>query len=281
MQKIIYTNPKNLEKILENMKKEGLEKLHILADFDRTLTKTFINGKKRHSLIHSMEEKWYLGKEFSKEYKQNFEYYYPIEIDPNIFLEEKNKHMEEWWINTNKLLIKNNLNKNDIRKIVNNWNIEFREWVKEFLDFLKQNSIPLIIISASWLWVESIKYFFEENNVFYDNIYIISNDFVWDKDWKAINYKTPVIHTFNKWETILKEFPEIYEKIQNRKNVILLWDSLWDHHMIDWFDYKNLVKIWFLNEKEDELIQEYQKRYDIVITWDWDFGEVNRILKNL
>ena len=252
-----------------------------LADFDRTLTKTFINGKKRHSLIHSMEEKWYLGKEFSKEYKQNFKYYYPIEINPNISLEEKNKHMEDWWISTNKLLIKNNLNKNDIRKIVNNWNIEFRDWVKEFLDFLKQNNIPLIIISASWLWIESIKYFFEENNVFFDNIHIISNDFVWDKSWKAIDYKTPIIHSFNKWETILKEFPDIFNKIQNRKNVILLWDSLGDHHMVDWFDYKNLVNIWFLNDKEDELMQDYKKRYDIVITWDWDFGEVNKILESL
>jgi 5'-nucleotidase len=79
----------------------------------------------------------------------------------------------------------------------------------------------------------------------------------------------------------LKEFPEIFEKIQNRKNVILLWDSLWDHHMVDGFDYENLIKIWFLNDKVDELLDEYKKRYDIVITWDWDFGVVNDIMKEI
>ena len=39
---------------------------------------------------------------------------------------------------------------------------------------------------------------------------------------------------------------EIYKKIKDRKNIILLWDSLWDHHMSDGFDYDNIINIWFL-----------------------------------
>jgi 5'-nucleotidase len=64
--------------------------------------------------------------------------------------------------------------------------------------------------------------YLEKNKVFYDNIFVISNEFIWDKNGYFIDYKEPVIHTFNKDETVLKEFPEIFEKIQNRKNVILL-----------------------------------------------------------
>jgi len=55
-----------------------------------------------------------------------------------------------------------------------------------------------------------------------ENIKIISNDFEWDKNGKAINYKKPIIHSFNKSETVLKDRPEIYEKVKNRTNVILL-----------------------------------------------------------
>jgi hypothetical protein len=31
-----------------------------------------------------------------------------------------------------------------------------------------------------------------------------------------------MIHVFNKDETVVKEFPEIFTKIKNKKNVILL-----------------------------------------------------------
>jgi len=278
MQKIIYLNEKKFSETLENFKQQGLEKVHILVDFDKTLTKLFVNWKKRHSLIHSLEAKWYLWEKFSKKYKKYFEEYYPFEISLDLSLEEKKQKMDEWWRKVNKLLIENKLNKNDLQKIINEEQIEFRDWVKEFFKFLHKNNIPLVIISANGLGSEAIKMYLEKNKVFYDNIYIISNEFIWDKNGYFIDYKEPVIHVFNKDETVLKEFPDIFEKIKNRKNVILLWDSLWDPHMIEGFNYENLIKIWFLNDKVDELLEEYKKRYDIVITWDWDFGVVNEIV---
>jgi 5'-nucleotidase len=56
---------------------------------------------------------------------------------------------------------------------------------------------------------------------------------------------------------------------------------LWDHHMVDGFDYENLIKIWFLNDKVDELLDEYKKRYDIVIVNDGGFCVVNEIIGNI
>jgi hypothetical protein len=55
----------------------------------------------------------------------------------------------------------------------------------------------------------------------YSNISLIGNDFVWDKNDVAIDFKKPIIHSMNKDETVLKDFP-IFEKIKDRKNVILL-----------------------------------------------------------
>jgi len=48
--------------------------------------------------------------------------------------------------------------------------------------------------------------------------------------------------------------------------------------MIEWFDYDNLLKIWFLNDNIDELLEEYKKNYDVVIVWDGDFEFINEIL---
>jgi hypothetical protein len=83
----------------------------------------------------------------------------------------------------------------------------------------------------------------------------------------------------NKDETVLKDFP-IFEKIKDRKNVILLWDSPSDTDMIKWFEYDNLLKIWFLNKDVEKNMEKYIKNYDVLITNDGNMEFVNDILKN-
>jgi len=282
MNNLIYRNKQEFDEKLENMKLDWLSKLHILADFDNTLTKAFINGKRTPSLLSVLREKTeILWKEFATEDIKLFEKFHPIEINPNISQEEKNIEMTNWWKWSFELLIKYWFKKEDSKKVVDLWNIKFRSWILEFFKFTNKENISLVIISASWIWIEPIKYFFEKNNVLFQNIEIISNDFDWDENWKAIAYKEPIIHSFNKSETIVSNFPKINEKVKNRTNVILFWDSLWDHHMVDWFEYDNLINIWFLNYNEEELLEEYKKRYDLVITWDGSFEEINNILNSI
>ncbi len=48
--------------------------------------------------------------------------------------------------------------------------------------------------------------------------------------------------------------------------------------MVDWFEYNNLLKIWFLNYREDENLEYYKEKYDIIITWDWDYDILNTFL---
>jgi 5'-nucleotidase len=277
---IVYQDEENCNSIIESIKKDWIDNLHILADFDNTLTKAFVNWKKTASLVSAVRWKnWLLWEKCALEDTKLFNKYYPLEIDPNISLEEKNKYMTEWWEKSFELFIKYWLSKEILEKIWNTNLIEFRKWIKDFLKFTNKHNIPVIIISASWLWVESIENLLKNHNLYYPNIKIISNNYIWDESWKAIWYKEPIIHSFNKSETVLKENPEIYNKIENRKNVILLWDSLWDHHMIDWFEYKNLIKIWFLNDKEDELLESYKEIYDIVLTWDSEGEILNDLLK--
>jgi len=278
MKNIIYSNPQKLEQTLENIQKDGLEKIHILADFDRTLTKVFVEQEARPSLISVLRSEWILWEDYSKKAYELYDYYHPIEIDVNVSMEEKKKQMKIWWEKHLDLLVETWLKKQDVEKAVDLWKVEFRKWVIPFLNFLNKNNIPVVIISANWLWADSIKIFLEKNNVDFSNIEIISNAFIWDENGKAVWYQKPVIHTFNKDETILQEFPEIYKKIKNRKNVILLWDSLGDPNMVDGFDYENLINIWFLNDKVDKLLGEYKKRYDIIITQDGDFEIVDKIL---
>lgn len=281
MNNIIFSDKQRFEKIISNIKKGWYENLHILSDFDKTLTKEFIDWEKRPSLISILRRQNILWEEYSKKAYDLFDYYNPIEINPNIDIEDKKIQMTIWWEKHLDLLVKSGLKKQDIDKAINSWIIKFRDGVKDFLSNMNDENVPIVIISANALGSDSNYLFLEQNWVNISNIKIISNSFIWDDNWNAIWYNKPVIHVFNKDETVLKSFPEIYDNIKSRKNVILLWDSLWDPGMIHWFEYDNLLKIWFLNDKVDELLEDYKKHYDVVIVWDWEFDFVNEIIKTI
>ena len=87
MQQAIITNEKYFLDTLSKIKSGWLQNIHILADFDRTLTKAFSQGKIRPSLISVLRSEWHLWEEYSKKAYELFDYYNPIEINPDIPLE--------------------------------------------------------------------------------------------------------------------------------------------------------------------------------------------------
>jgi HAD superfamily hydrolase (TIGR01544 family) len=179
------------------------------------------------------------------------------------------------------LLIEEGITKQDIYAAMESQNINLREWSKHFFDLLNSNNIPLIILSAGWLWTLSIKRYLENQKSLLPNISLIWNEFIRNKNDVAINFKKPIIHTFNKDETVIKDFSEINQKVKNRKNVILLWDSISDIDMISWFKYDNLLKIWFLNKDIDKNLAGYKENFDVVITDDGSMEFVNKLLEEI
>lgn len=277
--KIIIPNPKILEKLKSQIKTEGYQNLHILSDFDGTLTYEKINGIKTPSIISLLRDGNHLTEDYAKKAHALFDKYHPIEINPTIPLAEKKKTMQKWWETHNKLLVQSGLSKSDLEDIVKNGHLKFRKGVPEFLDFLHQHNIPLIIFSASGCG-DAIQMFFQNINKDYSNIYYVTNHFNWDANGKAISPKGLIIHCMNKDETILKKIPKVYSIIRNKKNVILLGNNIGDLGMIKGFEYKTLLKIGFLNSNYNKLREEYKNNFDIVLEGDGDFNSVNNLLKN-
>lgn len=281
MKNILVVDKKNLEKKKRKFLEDGVNKIHIISDFDRTLTKSFVNGKKILSLISELRRKDYINKEYSKAAKKLVNKYHPIEINISLPLKDRKKAMKEWWTKHFKLLIKSGLNKKHLKQIVEKGTIKIREGTLILLDLLYQNNIPLIIMSSAGLGGDSISIFLEKHKKMYNNIHIISNIYEWDKKGNAIKVKEPIIHCMNKDETITKDYPKIFKKIKDRKNVLLLGDSLEDIDMIKGFDYKNLIKIGFLNENIKENLKSYKNVYDIIILNDGNMSYVNKLLKEI
>jgi len=278
---IIILNPKRLERLKKAILKKGKERLHILSDFDRTLTYAFVKGEKVPSLISILRSSGkYLGKDYAERANALYEKYHPIEINLKLPFQKRKKAMEEWWRTHFELLIKSGLNKKHLKEVAKSPKIKFRKGALEFFDILYKYKIPLVIMSSSGLGGDVILEVLKERKKLYSNIYIVSNAFIWDKRGQAIKVKEPIIHTLNKDEAILKHF-SFYPKIKNRKNILLLGDSLEDIKMIEGFKYDNLIKIGFLNESIRENLEEYKKTFDILILNDSSMNYVNLLLKEI
>lgn len=267
MENIIISNPKKLEKLKKEFEQGGLEAVHVVTDFDNTLVKAYVNGIKAPSLIALLRDGNYLTADYAEKAHALFKFYAPIEADSTKTSEEKKAAMREWWMRHFELLIKSGLNVSDIERVISSDQTEFREGAPEFFEILEANGIPLIIISSSGLGVDGISLFLRRAGQMRDNIYIVSNQFVWDDGGNAISVKEPIIHSMNKDETTIDEFP-FYSRIKSRRNVILLGDSLGDPKMVEGFSYKALIKFGFLNENFDELFRKYQDLYNYVIPGD-------------
>ena len=122
--------------------------------------------------------------------------------------------------------------------------------------------------------------YLKQNNLMFPNVYIISNRYEFNSKGRAIRIKEPIIHSFNKAEVNLKDI-NVFEKIKNRKSVLLMGDSYGDVGMIEGFDYENLIKIGFYNDPQEGTLKDFTSHFDVVLTGDQNLSFVNKLMKEM
>ncbi|MFA6383191.1 MAG: hypothetical protein WCX17_02090 [Parcubacteria group bacterium] len=275
---IIIPNKKRLEELKKAVAEAGTKNFHVLADFDRTLTKAFVDGQKAHTVIAQIRNGGYLTPEYAPEAHRLFDIYRPIEIDPNISQEIKNAKMHEWWRTHFDLLIRSGLNKSVIDEVVRKKGIKFREGALSFIDYLRDKNIPLVIMSAAP--GDMITEYLRQEDRLHNNVHIVANFYKFDVNGNVVSIKEPLIHSLNKHEIIIKDFPA-FDLIKNRKNVLLLGDGVDDIGMIEGFEYDNLIKVGFLNENAEENLEKFKENFDVVLLGDANMDFVNNLIREL
>ena len=257
---------------------EGAEKIHVLSDFDRTLLKSSVDGQKSPSVIAQIRNGKYLTPDYAPRAHALFDKYRPMEIDPSLNQKERSVAMHEWFSEHFKLLAECGLTKNVMEEIVAEKTLKFRDGALEFIDFLHEKNIPLVIMSGAP--GDMVAMYLAQEGRLYDNVHIIATFLEFDAAGKMTGIKEPLIHSLNKDDIILKDFP-VFEKIKNRHNVLLLGDSVDDVGMVGGFDYKNLLKIGFLNEEVDANLENFKKTFDVVLLGDPGMEYINNLLKEI
>lgn len=259
----------------------GIENLHIISDFDRTLTNPVVDGKRVPSALALIRMGNYLSENYSKKAEELFKKFHPIEIDKNISPELKNEMMEKWWNSQLSLAIEERMNKKVVKRVVeDNLNI-LRKKASHLFDISYYHNVPFLIFSAGV--GDIIENFLKEKNKYYKSIYVHSNFYKYGFGGLVKGYKSNIIHTFNKKASTFQN-KHYFSKIENKKNVILMGDSIGDVTMAEGIDFSNILKIGFLNEKINENLDEYKNKFDVVLvdTDSMDFAHrvVDEIIKN-
>lgn len=154
-----------------------------------------------------------------------------------------------------------------------------RDHTTEFFELLEKLEVPVLVFSAGLGHaVESV---LRQANIHSKHMKIVSN-FLQIKDGLVNGFKPPIIHTFNKNETVLLESDEAL--IHDRHNIILLGDSLGDADMANGVPGpSNIIKIGFLYHHVNENLDKYMDTFDIVLINDQSMnvpiGLVNLIHK--
>ena len=280
MKDILIADERHLENMKEAFLKGGSKRMHVLTDFDRTLTKAEVNGKPIPSVISILRDKDYISRDYSEKAHALANKYRPIEMNPKAPMSEKKKKMEEWWTQHFNLLIKSGLNIKHLERIVNEGGIQFREGALEFLKILHKERIPLVIISSSGVG-DTIPLLLKREKALYDNIHIITNLYEWDKKGNATGVTKPITHVMNKDERSIKDHPAAFKAIKGRTNVMLLGDSIGDLGMLKGSDYRHLIRVGFLNENVEESLKTYRDNFDVVMLNDASMDYVNALIKGM
>jgi cytosolic 5'-nucleotidase 3 len=280
MEEIIFSNHDEFNYQKECLIKGGPSHLQVICDFDRTLTTNFIHGRKAPSLVAALRDGNYLDNNYSAKAQALYDYYHPLEIDSGLNLEAKKSLMSEWYSRHFELLVESGLSQEKIADAIDNQLANLREGVPEFLDILEKNNIPLLIFSAAGLGISGLRYFFSRRGLLTDNISFLANEFIWDENNRATGVRKPIIHVFNKDETMLAAFG-VDKRVKDRANILLLGDSLGDASMAHGYSFKALLKIAFLNDKIRESLPVYRENYHALILNDGNFDLPLSIIKEI
>lgn len=255
------------------IREAGPSKLQVIADFDGTLTKYWIEGRRGQS-SHGLLQQG--NPEYDAKREELYNYYHPLEYSPTIPIEEKTKLMEEWWEKTHGLLIEGGLTLDAIKKSVACSSIAFRDGVVELFEFLEEKGVPVLIFSAGLAdIIEEV--FRQKLHRSFENIKIVSNRMVFDDNGRLASFKGKTIHVLNKNEHALDRAVLLHDQqgdlngltnesdsLKKRTNVLLLGDHVGDLGMSDGLNYENRITVGFLNDNIESSLQCYNEAFDIV-----------------
>ncbi|TYZ57932.1 hypothetical protein PybrP1_013219 [[Pythium] brassicae (nom. inval.)] len=255
---------------------DGLDRMLVIADFDFTLTTSFKpsgeHGTSTHGVLSTSS---FIDPAAQAANREMFLYYYPIEQSPTLSAAEKLPFL---------------LTKRDIAAAVAESEIVFREGFHDIFGLLANENVPVLIFSAGLYDVIHAvldKEFAAQTppQPAPANVHVVSNMLRFDPlSGVAVGFAGKLIHSLNKNAGAVLDTPFWTQcQLEQRRNILLLGDSLGDAGMADGIDVRDdeIVRIGFLNDRVDEKLDVYLQHFDVVLTNDASLLPVELLLHQM
>lgn len=248
-----YSNRNKVVKKLDRILSDGKDNLHLVLDFDRTLTTR--KNKFGEDVTTWEILKQHLSENGQKEYQRFFETYRPLEARGEMTQEDA----KVWWESIIKLYQSEGLSLSMIEKDVNK-RMPIRRHTKTLFELCEKQKIPTVIVSAGLkdvieLWCSKFKL---------KPTIILSTKLIFSKNGNIKGwYRKSLIHVLNKKEKGHKEITKIR---QERPNTILIGDSMDDAAIVE--GENNVLRILIYAPRRDDDISKFNKafeKFDLVI----------------
>lgn len=253
----------------------SVDRLVIVADFDRTITSAFVTagvaGSTSHGILEACST---LSSEYRAKAQVLLDKYHPIEFSATFSREEKLPLMQEWYRQSHALLLEESISEETIRQAVADAHIKIRPGFAELRREAAARGIPLVVFSAGLGNVvkEVLRQCVEQG----EQLPVVSN---WLRfapgGGNACAVDEPLVHMFNKdgarlLEQLGKE--EWRAVSRGRDTVLLLGDGLGDCTMADGLGMRAIARLGFLNELTREgqqsRLPKYAAAFDAVVLAD-------------
>ncbi|KAH0557967.1 7-methylguanosine phosphate-specific 5'-nucleotidase-like [Cotesia glomerata] len=269
---------RDFDNVINKIKKiraDGPNKLQIVTDFDRTVTKQHVNGRQVLSSFGIFFKSSQISNNLKAEEQRLFHKYRPIELDHDLDILKKIEAMESWMKETDEILRGVNFDTYEIEEVVKVHGTDVRDRTKELIDRLNAAAVPVLVFSAGL--GDVVEAILKHHDVFLDNVKVISN-FLSYKDGKINGFKNDkLIHVFNKNEHVIDK--DYYNTLKSRSNVVLMGDMTGDATMADGSSCETVLKIGFLYEHAETALPSYLDVFDIVLIDDQSMDVIIDILR--
>ncbi|XP_014279458.1 7-methylguanosine phosphate-specific 5'-nucleotidase isoform X1 [Halyomorpha halys] len=261
---------------IKKIKEGGSNKLQIITDFDRTVSKHHDNGKPTLSSYCVFEQIPTLPSEFTEGAQNLYNRFRVIEDDPNMSIADKIPYMEEWWSLNEKLFVGLPYEPEKIAQAVIDSGVKLRDHAEECFKILNEKRVPVLVFSAGLGHV--VTAILKHYDILYDNVKVISNFFK-IVDGIIVEFEGQPMNVYNKNQHAI-ENSDYFKLLSEKTNVVVMGDSLGDANMAEGVaEGSTILKIGFLSTHIDDFLPQYLELFDIVLLDDQTMDVFKGILE--
>lgn len=268
--------PDVLDAKLRALREASIDGLHVILDFDKTLTHP------ESDTSWSLLQRHRFSPAFVTGTQALYDKYHPIEIDERLSVAERYKAMNDWWNDSHALLLAENVSRDTFRCIVETHgtpHLYFRDNADSLVAKLAAWRVPLLIFSAG---LGDLIDACMERQGWLSSAHVVSNHLRYNEARVATGFVHDNIHTFSKCEAVLPELHEAwFQDVAERRNVIVVGDAVGDAHMADGVPHDCVLRIGFLNPGQESSLDEYLGIFDVVLQNDPSFDYVLNLVEEL